>query len=172
MARTRSISKFDNSLIEFLIKAMSDKYGDAKSHAYRYNNLKVSMDPRAISDPHIFVSVGISEAVFSIIDGKKMEGGLGPEDGYVKRWIERNNINKELMSHWKLLKDAITAEEPEDLNKKASAVSRLRRAEAANVDLGVDMTGTGINTTKQEELQRKRNRLKGFKKDIDNKKNK
>ena len=93
MARTRSISKFDNSLIEFLIKAMSDKYGDAKSHAYRYNNLKVSMDPRAFSDPHIFVTVGISEAVFSIIDGKKMEGGLGPEDGYVKRWIERNNIN-------------------------------------------------------------------------------
>ena len=69
MARTRSISKFDNSLIEFLIKAMSDKYGDAKSHAYRYNNLKVSMDPRAISDPHIFVTVGISEAVFSIIVG-------------------------------------------------------------------------------------------------------
>lgn len=167
MARTRSISKFDNSLIEFLIKAMSDKYGDTKSHAYRYNNLKVSMDPRAISDPHIFVTVGISEAVFSIIDGKKMEGGLGPEDGYVKRWIERTNINKELMSHWKLLKDAITAEESEDLNKKASAVSRLRRAEAANVDLGVDMTGTGINTTKREELERKRNRLKGFKKDID-----
>lgn len=145
MARTRSISKFDNSLIEFLIKAMSDKYGNAKSYAYRYNNLKVSMDPRAISDPHIFVIVGISEAVFSIIDGKKMEGGLGPEDGYVKRWIERTNINKELMSHWKLLKDAITAEESEDLNKKASAVSRLRRAETANVDLGVDMTGTGID---------------------------
>ena len=167
MARTRSISKFDNSLIEFLIKAMSDKYGNAKSYAYRYNNLKVSMDPRAISDPHIFVIVGISEAVFSIIDGKKMEGGLGPEDGYVKRWIERTNINKELMSHWKLLKDAITAEESEDLNKKASAVSRLRRAETANVDLGVDMTGTGINTTKQEEQKKKRNRLKGFKKDID-----
>ena len=74
------------------------------------------------------------------------------------------------MSHWKLLKDAITAEESEDLNKKASAAARLRRAESANVDLGVDMTGTGINTTKQEELQRKRNRLKGFKKDIDNNK--
>lgn len=171
MARTRSISKFNNSLIEFLIKVMSDKYGDAKSHAYRYNNLKVSMDPRAISDPHIFVTVGISEAVFSIIDGRKMEGGLGPEDGYVKRWIDRTNINKELMSHWKMLKDAIAAEDSEDINKRASAISSLKRAEAANSDLGVDMTGTGIDTTKQQELARKRNRLKGFKKEVDIKKN-
>lgn len=167
MAKAKSISKFDNSLTEFLINVMTDKYGDAKSYAYKYNNLKVSMDPRSVSDPHIYVNVGISEAVFSIIDGKKLEGGLGPEDGYVKRWIERTNINKELIAHWKLLKDAITAEESDDINKKASAVSRLRRAETANVDLGVDMTGTGINQTKKEELERKRNRLTGFKKDLD-----
>ena len=69
-----------------------------------------------------------------------------------------------------MLKDAITAEESEDINKKASAVSRLRRAETANVELGVDMTGTGINKTKQEELHRKRTRLTGFKKDLDKKK--
>ncbi len=170
MAKTKSISKFDNSLTEFLINVMTDKYGDAKSYAYKYNNLKVSMDPRAIADPHVIITVGISEAAFSIMDGKKLEGGLGPEDGYVKRWIERTNINKELMAHWKILKDAITAEESEDINKKASAVSRLRRAETANVELGVDMTGTGINKTKQEELHRKRTRLTGFKKDLDKKK--
>lgn len=85
MATANSISKFENSLREFLINVMSDKYGDAKSYAYRYNNLKVFMDPKRCSDPHFFVSIGISEANFSILDGKKLDDGLGAEDGYVKR---------------------------------------------------------------------------------------
>ncbi len=37
MATANSISKFENSLKEFLINVMSDKYGDAKSYSYRYN---------------------------------------------------------------------------------------------------------------------------------------
>ena len=41
MATARSITKFENSLKEFLVNAMADKYGDAHSYAYRYNNLKV-----------------------------------------------------------------------------------------------------------------------------------
>ena len=73
MATANSISKFENSLREFLINVMSDKYGDAKSYAYRYNNLKVFMDPKRCSDPHFFVSIGISEANFSILDGKKLD---------------------------------------------------------------------------------------------------
>lgn len=167
MATARSITKFENSLKEFLINAMADKYGDAHSYAYRYNNLKVYMDPKREDEPHFYVQIGISEACFAILDGKKLEGGLGAEDGYVKRWSDRSNINKELKNHWKVIKDAIAAEEEEDATKKSSAITALRRAETSQTELNVDMTGTGIDKTKREELERKQKRFVGLKKDID-----
>lgn len=167
MATARSITKFENSLKEFLVNAMADKYGDAHSYAYRYNNLKVYMDPKREDEPHFYVQIGISEACFAILDGKKLEGGLGAEDGYVKRWSDRSNINNELKNHWKVIKEAIAAEEEEDATKKSSAITALRRAEASQTDLNVDMTGTGIDKTKREELERKKKRFVGLKKDID-----
>ena len=167
MATARSITKFENSLKEFLINAMADKYGDAHSYAYRYNNLKVYMDPKREDEPHFYVQIGISEACFAILDGKKLEGGLGAEDGYVKRWSDRSNINNELKNHWKVIKEAIAAEEEEDATKKSSAITVLRRAEASQTELNVDMTGTGIDKTKREELERKQKRFVGLKKDID-----
>ena len=167
MATARSITKFENSLKEFLINAMADKYGDAHSYAYRYNNLKVYMDPKREDEPHFYVQIGISEACFAILNGKKLEGGLGAEDGYVKRWSDRSNINNELKNHWKVIKDAIAAEEEEDATKKSSAITALRRAETSQTELNVDMTGTGIDKTKHEELERKKKRFVGLKKDID-----
>lgn len=170
MAKANSISKFDNSLTEFLINALTDKYGDAKSYAYKYNNLKVFMDPKKVAQPHFYVTIGISEACFSIDDGKKIEGGLGTEDGYVKRWSERPNIHKELEAHWKILKEAIAAEQEDDVSKKSTATVRLRRAENSREQIDVDMTGTGINRAKKQELERKKSRFAGFKKDMDKKK--
>lgn len=167
MATARSITKFENSLKEFLINAMADKYGDAHSYAYRYNNLKVYMDPKREDEPHFYVQIGISEACFAILDCKKLEGGLGAEDGYVKRWSDRSNINNELKNHWKVIKEAIAAEEEEDATKKSSAITALRRAETSQTELNVDMTGTGIDKTKREELERKKKRFVGLKKDID-----
>lgn len=167
MATARSITKFENSLKEFLINAMADKYGDAHSYAYRYNNLKVYMDPKREDEPHFYVQIGISEACFAILDGKKLEGGLGAEDGYVKRWSDRSNINNELKNHWKVIKEAIAAEEEEDATKKSSAITALRRSEASQTELNVDMTGTGIDKTKREEFERKKKRFVGLKKDID-----
>ncbi len=161
MATTRSISKFDNSLTEFLINVMSDKYGDTKSYAYRYNNLKVFMDYKRCRDPHFFVSIGISEACFSITDGKKLDGGLGTEDAYVKRWSERVNINSELKAHWNIIREAIAAEQEDDSTKKSSASIRLRRSESSNQDLNVDMTGTGIDKAKREKQQKRLLKMKG-----------
>jgi len=168
MAKQNSITKFDTSLTEFLINALADKYGDAKMYAYRYNNLKVYMNPAKISEPHFFVSIGISEACFSIENGKKIEGALGNEDSYIKRWSDRANIHSELLAHWKILKDAVAAEQEEDAGRRAAAAMRVIRAETENKELEADMTGTGINKAKREELERrnKTGRLKRMKKDI------
>lgn len=157
MAKAQSISKFTNSLTEYLINAMQSKYQDAKHYAYRYNNLKVYMEPKKIADPHFFVSIGISEACYSIEGGRKIEGGLGPEDPLVTRWAARTNIYNELKNHWQIIREAIAAEEEEDVTKKSTAQVRLRRAELSDEDLDVDMTGTGIDKTKREGLSKRYN---------------
>ena len=156
--RSNNITKFANSLTEFLINAMADKHTDARHIAYRYNNLKVFMDPLKVTEPHFFVSLGISEACFDIEGGKKLDGGLGPEDGYVSRWASRTNIYNELKNHWKLILEAANVADEEDATKKANAALRLRRAETLDEDLDVDMTGTGISRVKQSDFRGKRKR--------------
>jgi hypothetical protein len=165
MAKTNSIAKFDNSLTEYLINALTDKYGDTVYYTHRYHNLKVFMNPREIPEPHFFVALGISQACFSLSSGKKLNGGLGEEDGYVKRWAERTNINKELKKHFQLLKDQMEAEGSEDITKKALASSLKRRTDRLN-QIQVDMTGTGINKAKKDEIEIKKER---FNKGKDNK---
>lgn len=157
MGKQNSISKFVNSLTEFLINAMADKYADAKHYAYRYNNMKVYMDPQKTPEPHFYVAIGISEAGFGIEDGKKIEGGLGPEDALVARWAARTNIYNELKNHWKTITEALAAEKEDDMAKKSDAVVKLKRAEREETDLTVDMTGTGIDKQKRKKLSKRYN---------------
>ena len=166
--KANSIAKFDNSLTDFLINALADKHTDAKSYAYKYNNLKVFMDPRKVDEPHFFVQIGISEACFSIKDGSKLEGGLGNEDAYVKRWADRYNIHKELEAHWKIIKEAIKDEDETDPTKHStsSSMDRLRRAEKSDEKIEVDMTSTGIDRQKRFYTEEKKKRFTGMKKDL------
>jgi len=161
MSRPIPIPKFANSLTEFLIDALADKYGDAKHYAYRYNNLKVQMDPSRISEPHFCVCIGISEAYFAIESGKKIEGALGYEDNFVQRWAGRANIYNELKMNWKAIKEAIAAAEEEEMSKKTAALATLEKAKSEGDRIRVDITGTGIDRTKRIERNK---RLKEFKK--------
>jgi hypothetical protein len=147
--KTNNITKFANSLTDFLIDSMIDKHTDARHIAYRYNNLKVYMDPMKVSEPHFFVSLGISEACYDIESAKKIDGGLGPEDGLVTRWAGRSNIYNELKNHWKVVLEASSLDDSDDATKKSSTMLKLRRAEMADEDLNVDMTGTGLHRTKR-----------------------
>lgn len=168
--KINSISKFENSLTEYLINTLADKHNDAKSYAYKYNNLKVYMDPKRIPEAHFFVQIGISEACFGIKDGTKLEGGLGNEDAYVKRWAERYNIHKELEAHWNIVMEAI-AEEDDEFGQPSgglkSAENALRRAEHSDEKLDVDMTSTGIDRQKREQYEDKKSRFVGLKKDLE-----
>ena len=164
MAKPISIPKFANSLVEFLINALADKYGDARHYAYRYNNLKVYMDPTKVSEPHFYVSLGISEACFTIEAAKKIEGSLGNEDNYIGRWAGRANIYNELKLQWKAIKEAIAAEEEDDVSKKSAAIATLNKTGLENDRVHVDITGTGIDKTKRAALNKQ---LKAFKKDTE-----
>lgn len=158
MAKVNSIAKFNNSLTEFLVNTLTDRHGNSTYYAHKYHNLKVYMNPKEVQEPHFFVSLGISTACFSLLNGNKLSGALGEEDGYVKRWSERTNINKELKKHFQLLRDQIRAEDSNDVNKIALANALKRSADNTNQSQ-VDMTGTGIETTKKAEIQRKKERF-------------
>jgi hypothetical protein len=159
--KSTNISKFTNSLMEFLINAMADRHSEARHIAQRLNNLKVYMDPLKVTEPHFFVSIGISEACYSIETGKKMDGSLGPEDGYVSRWAGRSNIASELRAHWKKLLDAAHEEdEQEEAIKKALDMLPTRKDAGPEEmeeddDLGIDMMGTGRSKFKRDRGKRR-----------------
>lgn len=120
MAPKNNITKFSNSLTDYLAETLSDKTTSPRQIAQRYNNLKVFMDPVKVTMPHFYVAIGISEACFSIEDGKKLDGSLGgAEDSYVARWASRATVQSELKQQWKAIKDSIDAEkEVEDMKKR------------------------------------------------------
>ena len=155
-----NITKFSNSLTEFLINAMADRHSEARHIAQRLNNLKVYMDPLKITEPHFFVSIGISEACYSIETGKKMDGSLGSEDGYVSRWAGRSNIASELRAYWKKIVDSTKMEEEQEeaMKKALDLIPTRKDVDSEEVqeedDLGVDMMGTGRSKFKRRGKRR------------------
>ena len=152
-----SISKFENSLTDYLVNAQSSQFTDVMSFAYRYNNLKFFMAPSKVREPHFFVRLGISEACFSIQTGNKIDGSLGPEDRFVQKWCSRINIQRELDTYWKALTQEIK-------NKELGLATRSSMP--TDDGLGaVDMTSTGISKSKRIIEQERKKRLLRFKKD-------
>lgn len=91
----------EESLKAFLSEAQSDRYNSKNANFYKYNNLRIFMDPRKNAKPHFIVRIGISEAMYSADNGEKISGGLGTDERYVRRWIERNMQRMDLQNSWK-----------------------------------------------------------------------
>ena len=66
----------------------------------RYNNLKVTMEPARVSQPHIFITIGISDACFGIMDGILISGSIGADTKYITKWINKPGIKEELLASW------------------------------------------------------------------------
>jgi len=98
-----SIRVFENSLREYLVNAQADSFHEALKIQYRYNNLKVYMDPKMLRTPHFWVSVNISSVCFSINPVEKLNGSLASNDRLVALWASKPNINGELRKHWLVL---------------------------------------------------------------------
>lgn len=152
-----SIPKFENSLTDYLVSSQSSQFTDVMSFAYRYNNLKFFMAPTKVREPHFFVRLGISEACFSITNGNKIDGSLGPEDRFVQKWCNRINIQRELDTYWKALTQELR-------NKELGLASRPSMP--TDDGLGaVDMTSTGISKSKRLIAQERKRRLLKFKRE-------
>ena len=143
-----SIKVFENSLRDYLIKSLQDAYNNGTKIEYRYNNLKVFMEPQKNRIPHFYVSLNISEACISITPVQKLSGSIGTDDKYVLMWANRPNINGELLKHWEYLSKAMYVDIEEFLdengvgNKAISKETQKKLAEDAHYVSDI-ITGTG-----------------------------
>lgn len=90
----------ENSLKEFLIAAQTDAYNSKNINYYRYNNLKLYMDLKKVSQPHFIVRIGISESIYHLDNCEKMAGGLGSDERYIGRWHGKPSVKSELTEAW------------------------------------------------------------------------
>lgn len=90
----------EDSLKNFIIQEQSDAHNVRTANIAKYNNLKIWMDLTKYPMPHFFVRISISEAVFTLNDCMKLNGGLGYEERFVYKWFGRIGTKDKLKELW------------------------------------------------------------------------
>ena len=95
-----SFRELENNLKTFLIDSQSDAHNIKTMAASRYNNIKITMDPKKFKQRHVTIKMGMSEAMYTLDSFEKIGGGLGFEERLVHRWFERSGIKARLDECW------------------------------------------------------------------------
>ncbi len=111
----------------YIIKSQEDAHNATNMNVTKYNNLKLKMDTK-YNFPNIIVCIGISEAVFNFVDGTKVDGGLGPDEKYVRKWLGSSNVISDLKDLWISTSELIKAEDED------KAISMEGEADEAKTD--------------------------------------
>ena len=90
----------EDNLKNFIIQEQSDAHNVRNVNIAKYNNIKIWMDLTKYVQPHFFIRVSISEAVFSLDDCSKIYGGLGYEERFIIKWYGRMGIKDKLSELW------------------------------------------------------------------------
>ena len=90
----------EDNLKSYMIAEQSDAHNIRTANIAKYNNLKMWMDVSKYQQPHFYVRISISEAVFTIADCMKLNGGLGYEERFVYKWYGRIGIKDKLTDLW------------------------------------------------------------------------
>ncbi len=90
----------EDNLKSFIISEQSDAHNIRTANIAKYNNLKMWIDVTKYSQPHFYVRISISEAVFTINECMKLSGGLGYEERFVYKWFGRIGIKDKLKDLW------------------------------------------------------------------------
>lgn len=98
------LHSLEESLKNFLADEQDDKPSSISRNFYKYNNLKVMMEPKKSQTPHIIIRIGISEVVYNLIDKNKISGGLGSDEKIIRKWLEKPYIHTDLMATWEVIK--------------------------------------------------------------------
>ena len=110
----------EDSLKNFMIQEQSDAHNIRTANIAKYNNLKIWMDIGKHQQPHFFVRITISEAVFAINDCSKLNGGLGYEERFIYKWFGRIGIKDKLQELWSnaQLENSVEDKNSEENGKK------------------------------------------------------
>jgi len=83
----KTLNEMAQDLQDYIISAQQDAHNSIGSNQYKYNNLKLTIDTK-IPFPNLVIRIGISEAVYNLKENVKADGGLGPDERYVKKWFD------------------------------------------------------------------------------------
>lgn len=111
-------------LQESIIKQQEDSHNAANLNVTKYNNLR--MDTR-YAYPHAIICIGISEAIFNIAEGTKTDGGLGPEEKYVKKWLANSTVISDLKEIYISLGELVKAEEQDKAIAQEGEADEVKR---------------------------------------------
>lgn len=95
-----SFKDLEDNLKSFMIAEQSDAHNIRTANIAKYNNLKIWMDLAKYPMPHFYVRISISEAVFTLNDCTKLNGGLGYEERFVYKWFGRIGTKDKLKELW------------------------------------------------------------------------
>jgi hypothetical protein len=94
------IRRLEESLKEFLSGADGNTNNSRQANLYKYNNLKIFMEPKYNEKPHFIVRIGISEATYLILGNEKISGGLGSDERLIRRWADKPYVKADLNIAW------------------------------------------------------------------------
>src|SRR5574344_387379 len=104
MAKT--LNELANNLKDKIIAMQAASRSEEKMFAQKYNNLKLSMHPTKNPEPHVTIHLAMSEAEFSLKTMEKIDGGLGPDERYILKWLQRPTVITDLRETWASLAEA------------------------------------------------------------------
>ena len=90
----------EDNLKNYIIQEQSDAHNVRTVNVAKYNNIKIWMDMAKYQQEHFFVRISISEAVFSLKDCSRINGGLGYEERFIYKWYGRIGIKDKLKELW------------------------------------------------------------------------
>lgn len=98
---SKTLNELASDLKTYIIEIQSDAHNKGNLRPERYNNLKFQMNIAENKNPHVVVNIGMSSAEFNLNTGDKTAGGLGPDERYVIRWLEKPTSMPALRECWK-----------------------------------------------------------------------
>ncbi len=156
---TVTLNEMANKLQSYIIDSQSDAHSssNANLNLAKYNNIKLAMD-ETVRFPHIIIRIGISEAIYGLRDGVRSEGGLGPDEKYVHKWLGNYAVISELTEIYKNFRDNLMAmgdhAESDDYAIEIDTNGKIKRVYEANAAVG------------RNEKERKEQRQKEIRKEL------
>ncbi len=138
-----TLNEMANKLQAYIIDLQSDAHSSTSMNLNltKYNNIKLAMD-ETIRYPHVIIRIGISEATYSLRDGIRVDGGLGPDEKYVHKWLSNYTTISELEEIYRKFRENLASvgdhQESDDYAIEIDQNGKIRRIYEARAAVGRD----------------------------------